>query len=40
MPRLALILLALPLLCAGCEAVTEAGMRAGPPTYNTGNGGA
>ena len=40
MRRLGLLLLALPLLCAGCDAVKEAGMRAGPPTYNTGNGGA
>lgn len=39
MPRLALLLLVLPLFCTGCEAVMEAGRRAGPPTYNTGNGG-
>lgn len=39
MPRLVLLLLALPLVCAGCDAVKEAGMHAGPPTYNTGEGG-
>lgn len=39
MRRLGLLLLALPLVCAGCDAVKEAGLRAGPPTYNTGNGG-